>query len=298
MSATGWARVLQRCSHFVRGMPVLKALSRRILPTIGALLVVFLWLAVGSAFITMPPPLAVVWIALTIAAFLWVHGYRPAARATALHVVRLRPLTTGRRWILLAIVPMLLFHAFFLIIYLRITGVPDPTPHPFEGYLQRPSGWIPLAFFLAVAVPIIEEFGLRGWIQRPLERLIGAPWAVVLTAALFAAAHLQLLGLPTRFFAGVFFGYAVWATRSIWAPVILHGAHNLSLILPAAFAPEPTAPPPTPGVPVLLLAALGLAASTLILGRIALRLYEERRAIETRREDGAVLLAGSPSSDG
>ncbi len=250
-------------------------LRRFVLPILVALLLVLFWLGVGSLFMAMPPALGVVWIAIVTAAFLWVHGYRQGIRDQARRIVRLRPLGSMGRWVIVAIVPMLLFHAFFLVIYLGITGIPDPTPNPLEGYMRRPGGWIVLAVFLGIAVPIIEEFGIRGWIQRPLERRIGTTRAIIITAIIFAVAHLQLLGLPTRFFAGIFFGYAVWATGSIWAAVILHGAHNLSLIIPAAFAPEPTRQPQPPGIALLVFAAIGLVATTIILIRIAHRMREE-----------------------
>ncbi len=265
-------------------MPLLR---RFVLPVLAALLLVLFWLGVGSLFMAMPPALGVVWIAIVTAAFLWVHGYREGIRDHARRVVRLRPLGSAGRWVIIGIVPILLFHAFFLVIYLWITGIPDPTPNPLEGYMRRPGGWIVLAVFLGVAVPIIEEFGIRGWIQRPLERRIGTARAIIVTAIIFAVAHLQLLGLPTRFFAGIFFGYAVWATGSIWSAVILHAAHNLSLIIPAAFAPEPTHEPQAPGIPLLVFAVVGLATMTLILIRIAHRMREESIQERARLADSA-----------
>ncbi len=262
-------------------------LRRFILPIFVALLLVLFWLGLGSLFMAMPPALGVVWIAIVTAAFLWVHGYRPGVRDQARRVVRLRPLGSAGRWVVLGIAPMLLFHAFFLVIYLWITGIPDPTPNPLEGYMRRPGGWIVLAVFLGLAVPVIEEFGIRGWIQRPLERRIGTTRAIIITAIIFAVAHLQLLGLPTRFFAGVFFGYAVWATGSIWSAVILHAAHNLSLIIPATFAPEPTREPQPPGIALLLFATIGLVAMIIILIRIAHRIRAEAVQDRARIADAA-----------
>lgn len=262
-------------------------LRRFVLPILAALLLVLFWLGVGSLFMAMPPALGVVWIAIVTAAFLWVHGYRQGIRDQARRVVRLRPLGSAGRWVVIGIAPMLLFHAFFLVIYLWITGIPDPTPNPLEGYMRRPGGWLVLAVFLGIAVPIVEEFGIRGWIQRPLERRIGTTRAILITAIIFAVAHLQLLGLPTRFFAGVFFGYAVWATGSIWAAVILHGAHNLSLIIPAAFAPEPTREPQPPSIALLVFAAAGLVAMTVILIRLARRMREEAIQERARLADAA-----------
>jgi membrane protease YdiL (CAAX protease family) len=128
---------------------------------------------------------------------------------------------------------------------------------------------------VGVLVPIVEEFGIRGWIQHPLERRIGPARAIFLTSVIFAVAHFQLLGLPTRFFAGIFFGYAVWASRSIWAAVLLHAAHNLSLILPAAFARDDAPARDVQTAPLLITSAIGLALMALILTRIGARLRAE-----------------------
>lgn len=271
-------------------MPNIPKLFRRlILPVVSAIIIVLLWLAVGSAFLLgwMSPAVASVWVAATCAAFLWMHGYRRNVREHARRVVLMQPVGARVRWVLLAIPAMLLFQACILVLLLRVTGLPEPAPNPIVEYLRRPGGWIPLALFLGVMVPIVEEFGFRGWIQRRFERRYTPSIAIAVTAFIFAVAHLQLLGLPTRFLAGVFFGYAVWASRSIWSAVILHGAHNLSLILPAAFAPQTTREPELPGLASLVFAVVGLVLASYWLIWLAARLREEALVAAVRPAESA-----------
>ena len=105
-------------------------------------------------------------------------------------------------------------------------------------FLARPGGdeafWL-----LAVAVaPLLEEFGFRGWVQRPVERKLGAQPAIALSALLFALAHFELDYLPVRLAGGLVLGHAVYATRSVWTGVALHAAWNGSALAFAAAFPH------------------------------------------------------------
>ena len=97
-------------------------------------------------------------------------------------------------------------------------------------FLARPGGeeafWV-----LAVAVaPLLEEFGFRAWIQRPVERKLGPEAAIAFTAVLFSISHLQMDAVPVRLAAGLVLGHAVYATRSIWAGVALHACWNAGVL--------------------------------------------------------------------
>lgn len=99
-----------------------------------------------------------------------------------------------------------------------------------ERFLARPGGEAAL-WVLAVAVaPLLEEFGFRAWIQRPIERRLGAEAAIGMTAVLFSIAHLQMQAVPVRLAAGLVLGHAVYATRSIWAGVALHVSWNAGVL--------------------------------------------------------------------
>lgn len=97
-------------------------------------------------------------------------------------------------------------------------------------FLAKPRGEVAF-YLLAVAVaPLMEEFGFRGWVQRPLERRWGAQAAIAVTAVLFALAHFEPQAVPVRLASGLVLGHAVYATRSIWAGVALHVAWNAGVL--------------------------------------------------------------------
>ena len=96
--------------------------------------------------------------------------------------------------------------------------------------------WI-FAMFLLVG--FTEELMFRGFLQRRLEiiyrtkpsrnfRLI----ALLITSFIFAVAHLDLIGLPTRFVLGLLLGYlAQRRSYSILGPTVAHGFNNSMVII-------------------------------------------------------------------
>jgi sodium transport system permease protein len=73
---------------------------------------------------------------------------------------------------------------------------------------------------------IFEELLFRGPIQTALMRK-NAPWfAIIVTAVLFAAAHLDLHGLAFRAALGVILGWVVWRTGSIIPAMLIHGFYD------------------------------------------------------------------------
>ncbi|HEV3468170.1 MAG TPA: CPBP family intramembrane glutamic endopeptidase [Pyrinomonadaceae bacterium] len=74
----------------------------------------------------------------------------------------------------------------FLIIYLE--GNPQT---PLDKVLDSSRGAALVAAFLATATaPFVEEVVYRGVIYSPLQRVVGAGWAIFLVAASFAAVHI------------------------------------------------------------------------------------------------------------
>jgi len=107
------------------------------------------------------------------------------------------------------------------------------------GYLsaQPRSGaqpdWSPIVLVGAITVgaavtAIAEEGGLRGFMQAPLERLIGPTPAIAITSLLFVLIHLShgLTALarngPFYLAAGCVYGLLAWLTQSILPSLLLH----------------------------------------------------------------------------
>jgi membrane protease YdiL (CAAX protease family) len=89
-----------------------------------------------------------------------------------------------------------------------------------------------LMLLLAVVVaPMAEETIFRGYIYGVLKRSMGGVGAGVLSAALFAAMHLNLAALPALFVLALCLTLAYEATGSILVNIFMHGLFNLSMLL-------------------------------------------------------------------
>jgi len=80
---------------------------------------------------------------------------------------------------------------------------------------------------VSLAAPLGEELFFRGFMQRGLGFHVGAPRAIVITAFVFSAFHLDPVGLTARFELGVLFGLLAWHAGSIWPAMGAHAANNL-----------------------------------------------------------------------
>ena len=91
--------------------------------------------------------------------------------------------------------------------------------------LAQPFG--PFAAFLAVVVlgPLIEEFTFRGRVQHTLEHAFGRAPAIGMSALVFSALHGRIDAVHHVAF-GIFAGWVVWRTGSIWSAVYMHALNN------------------------------------------------------------------------
>jgi membrane protease YdiL (CAAX protease family) len=116
----------------------------------------------------------------------------------------------------------------------------------FDWHLPWPLWQLAATHLLVVALP--EEFLYRGFVQERLGRamrgrvrLLGVEvgWAVVVTAALFAAGHFATDLRPDRlatFFPGLVFGWLKERRGSLVGPILFHAACNVfSDILTAGY---------------------------------------------------------------
>lgn len=141
--------------------------------------------------------------------------------------------------------------------------------------------------------PLLEELAFRGWVQRPLERRFGAWPAILFTAFLFALAHMQPDAIPIRLAGGLALGYVTYATRSLWAGVVLHVAWNLGVVVVTGvfdryFHPEGA------GWPVALPAVLAFAACATVFAWASARL---RIAVRAERRGAAAVRGRIASPD-
>jgi sodium transport system permease protein len=129
------------------------------------------------------------------------------------------------------------------------------------------------AALVGLLAGVFEELLFRGPIQSALMRK-SRPWvAITIAAFLFAAAHLDLHGMPIRMLLGMILGWVVWRTGSIVPAMILHGLYDASYLGLVAWdlhhraegTPEPGLFSPT------LLVMLATGAAMVVAGALIVR---------------------------
>lgn len=108
-------------------------------------------------------------------------------------------------------------------------------------------GDLAFSIVLIALVPAIgEEFIFRGIFQQLFRDWIkNSHIAILLTAFLFSAFHLQFFGFLPRFLLGVYFGYLFFWYKSIWVPVLAHFINNcMAVLMHYFYAKKEGVPPP------------------------------------------------------
>ena len=118
---------------------------------------------------------------------------------------------------------------------------PDQSPQrDLQELLRSLRGWLPnLALFLTVALlaPCFEELLFRGFLLPVLAQRQRLVLALVLSALLFGAIHLQPAGLPPLRTLGLVLGLAMRQTGSLRTPILIHACWNgTQFLLLRAFA--------------------------------------------------------------
>ena len=84
---------------------------------------------------------------------------------------------------------------------------------------------------LVLVTPLSEEILFRGFVLRGLLQNIGTGPAVVATAVVFSALHLDPGTAIPIFFTGLALGWVYVKTRSLWPCIAAHGGQNLIALL-------------------------------------------------------------------
>ena len=200
--------------------------------TVGWLLVFFLWNALLTAALLLPPTLGVVWLPTTTAALAWWFLARrgiPRRRRAAL---RLRRPRGDLRVVALAALPLLALTWTTVVLAAPYVTMPDQSH--LERIMRAPLGTLRLVAFAVLAAPLVEELFFRGFVQRTFDRCGGPAAAIAVTSLVFALAHMEPALIPQRFAAGLALGYVVLATGSLWSGFLLHALFNGACVAIAA----------------------------------------------------------------
>jgi membrane protease YdiL (CAAX protease family) len=88
----------------------------------------------------------------------------------------------------------------------------------------------------AIFAPLVEEIFFRGFLFQGFRERYGWMTAMFLSAAIFAAAHLDLVVLIPTFILGCLLAYVYQRSNSIWPGIILHFLVNSFGLCGAYFA--------------------------------------------------------------
>jgi membrane protease YdiL (CAAX protease family) len=103
-----------------------------------------------------------------------------------------------------------------------------------EIFLRAESiGGLSINLLIVALIPAIgEELLFRGVLLRLFKELTGSlHLAVILSAFVFSAIHLQFYGFFPRFLLGLVLGYSFVLTQNLWVPVFLHFVNNASSVI-------------------------------------------------------------------
>ncbi|WP_408890142.1 CPBP family intramembrane glutamic endopeptidase [Myxococcus faecalis] len=167
---------------------------------------------------------------------------------------------------------------FALVVPIQFTAqklAPEWMKEMFDGSrLFEQQTPVELAIILAgvtVAAPICEELFFRGVFQRgltpPSPR--SPTTALVISAVVFSAFHLDPVGFVARVELGLLFGWLYLRTGSLWPGIAAHAANNLvssAAFLVAKSMGTEAADTDTNPQDVLMLASLGWAGVLALLG--------------------------------
>ena len=111
----------------------------------------------------------------------------------------------------------------------RMKEMEDKAGRLTETFLESKSfGQYVINMIMIAVLPAIgEELLFRGVIQR-----IFINWTrnihigIIIAALIFSAFHLQFYGFLPRLALGVFFGYLLYWSRTIWLPILAHFVNN------------------------------------------------------------------------
>lgn len=106
----------------------------------------------------------------------------------------------------------------------------EPTPLPFD-YDPGGASLALLALVSLIVAPFVEETFFRGFLFTGLGKRFGYSWGAVLSALLFALAHLQIAALVPIFLLGLLLAWLYARTGSLWPCIFTHFAYNSIALL-------------------------------------------------------------------
>lgn len=129
-------------------------------------------------------------------------------------------------------VPILLALLFSTAVLAKTFSYEPPVQAVVEIYLKKSTEHFMLFFTLFVAVlgPIFEEIFFRGFAYTALRSRFGVASAMVMTALVFSALHMNLTAFLPIFFLGLFLAYLYERSGSLVPSMTAHVLHNVIMV--------------------------------------------------------------------
>ena len=108
------------------------------------------------------------------------------------------------------------------------TGAESPSSLPAD-FVGTWYNWAMLGLFAIVVAPVAEELFFRGFMLPGIGKRFGKGWGIVISAIIFALAHLQpgaLGALVPIFLLGLLLAWLYIKTKSIWPCIFAHFTYN------------------------------------------------------------------------
>ncbi len=98
------------------------------------------------------------------------------------------------------------------------------------------NGKLLVAFSASVLAPLAEELFYRGLLQTMLRKWVSAWAAILITSAIFVAAHVGLHNTwPSLLFLSVVLGYSYERTGRLTSPILIHSLFNATSVVNLLF---------------------------------------------------------------
>lgn len=151
---------------------------------------------------------------LAVALFLW-QKWAVVSR----HWIRTRPWIV-LVWCVLAALGSIIPSAWFQD---QMPELPNIVEEEFDMILRNRYGY----FIIGLLAPLAEELVFRGAILRSLLKWNSRPWvAILISAVLFSAAHMNPAQIPHTLLIGLLLGWMYYRTDSIVPGVVFHWVNN------------------------------------------------------------------------
>ncbi len=132
----------------------------------------------------------------------------------------------------IALVPALVAALALILLIVTITKyVPEKQPVVELFMNEKNASFLFFSsVFAAIIGPVIEEIYFRAFMYKALKRRAGLAAAAILSSAIFAALHSNIVGFVPIFMLGILLVYLYEKTGTLVASMTVHITHNLGMV--------------------------------------------------------------------